>query len=76
MTTIFGWFTSDVALLADAHEAIATRHVVLRTMAFICILFVFNGQMESEIGEANTHIFILGWFKNCLIGILFYLWFD
>ena len=31
----------------------------------------FNGQMESKISEANTHIIIFGWCEYSLMGISF-----
>jgi hypothetical protein len=36
--------------------------------SFVYILF-FIGQMESEIGEANSHIFIFGWRGHFLMAI-------
>ena len=36
--------------------------------SFVYILF-FNGQMESKIGEANSHIIIFGWCGYILMAI-------
>jgi len=40
-----------------------------KSKLFISINFVFNCLMESEIGEANTQIFIFGLCENLLMGI-------